>query len=241
MHITTRAIILKKIPYGENDLVVTFFGREEGRLSGMAKSARVSQRRFGGSLELGSIVDLRYVPRAASNMVRLEDAIISTPTVGVMLSLDRIKAMSRAIELALAFLPERQSAPEKFDLMEDYITFLSRQEPDVSSIIAFELKWLSLVGYGPSLERCMTCGGEAGTVWSFSMDHGGVICKKCVRPSARRMDLRDQALEGMRRLSSGDGALLNESDGRTIQGILAGYVQHLLGRPLPCRMISEGW
>jgi len=243
MHQTTRAIILKKIAYGEADLIVTFFGREEGRLTGIAKHARASQRRFGGSLELGSIVDLRYVVRGASNIVRIEDAHIHVPTVGVMRSLERLGAMGRALELALAFIPERQAAPEKFDLLAGHIAALSQSDPLPSSIIAFELKWLSLVGYQPALERCMGCGGdgEGGSVWSFSMDHGGVFCKSCAKPTARRVDIKNKAIEGMRHLSNGGQAAINESDSRAIQRLLASYLQHLLGRPLPGRMIFERW
>lgn len=243
MHQTTRAIILKKVVYGEADLIVTFFGREEGRLSGIAKHARASQRRFGGALELGSIVDLRYVARGVSNMVRIEDAHIHIPTVGVMRSLPRIGAMSRALELTLAFIPERQAVPEKFDLLADHITELSRSDPTPSSIIAFELKWLSLVGYQPVLEHCMSCGGEAvgDGVWSFSMDHGGVFCKSCTKPNLRRIDIKHKTLEGMRLLSNGGEATLTESDGRAIQGLLANYMQHLLGRPLNGRLIFEKW
>ncbi len=241
MHHSTRAIILKKVIYGEADLIVTFFGREEGRLTGMAKHARASQRRFGGSLELGSIVDLRYVARNASNMVRIEDAHIHIPTVGVMNSLSRIGAMSRALELALAFVPERQASPEKFDLLEDHIASIARSEPTAQSRIAFELKWLSLVGYQPALENCMGCGSEANgnEHWSFSLDHGGVYCKSCVRPNLPGVELKSRALEGMRLLSNGGEAVLAESDSRAISGLLANYVQYLIGKPLPGSLIFE--
>jgi DNA repair protein RecO (recombination protein O) len=239
MHHTTRAIILKKVVYGEADLIVTFFGREEGRLTGIAKHARASQRRFGGALELGSIVDLRYVARSASNMVRIEDAHIHMPTVGVMQSLDRIRAMSRALELALAFIPERQAVPEKFDLMEEYIASISEREPDADSRISFELKWLALVGYQPALDHCMSCGGDGKKAWSFSMDHGGVFCKDCAGPNLRKIDLKDRTLQGMRLLSNGGRAVLDESDRRAITSLLANYVQHLIGRPLPAGTIFE--
>jgi DNA repair protein RecO (recombination protein O) len=239
MQQTSRAIILKKLAYGEADLIVTFFSREEGRLTGMAKHARASQRRFGGSLELGSIVDLRYVARAASNMVRIEDAHMHIPTIGVMRSLERISAMGRALELALAFLPERQASPEKYDLMEEYISILSVSDPAASQRIGFELRWLSLVGYQPSLDKCLGCGGKTrgDHNWSFSMDHGGIVCRSCLKPNLRRVDLKDKTLEDMRLLSNGGETLLAESDTKAIQGILANYVQHILGRAMPARWV----
>jgi len=243
MQQTTRAIILRKFAYGEADLIVTFFGREEGRLSGIAKNARASQKRFGGALELGSIVDLRYATRHASDLVRIEDSHVNAPTIGVMRSLERIAAMSKALELALAFLQERQSAPDKFDLLAEHITALAKTDPTPSSLIAFELKWLSFVGYEPALERCMSCGTQSAAKeqWSFSMDHGGIFCNDCARPGSRRMRLGDKTLQGLQSIVSGNDILLDQGDNRVIQELLAHYVQNILGRPLQGRFIAERW
>ena len=241
MHQTSQAIILKKITYGEADLIVTFFGREEGRLSGIAKSAKVSSRRFGGALELGSLVELRYVHRRASDLVRIEDAHILMPTTGIMFSLERLGALSRTLELALGFLPERQSAPEKFDLLARYISYLSKNNPTPASQITFELKWLSLVGYKPALDKCLSCGcpTQEKRTWSFSFDHGGVLCHKCVRPNLKKIGLRHEALKELQVLAEGESGMLDKSDSMAIQGVLWGYVEHLLGRPLFGRSIVE--
>jgi DNA repair protein RecO (recombination protein O) len=243
MHRTTNAIILKKIAYGESDLIITFFGRDGGRMSGIAKSARVSQRRFGGALELGSLVDLRYVPRRGTDLVRIEDTQVNVPTTGIMSSLERLGALSRALELALAFLPEHQAAPEKFDLLAGHIFNLSREDPVPASVIAFELKWLSLVGYGPALENCMKCGGEpkAGETWSFSLDQGGIFCPHCVRRDTRRIEINEGAVRNMRNLAMEEEADLGQAETRSIQRLLAAYVEHILGRPLSGRQISQGW
>lgn len=243
MHYTTKAIILRKIAYGESDLIVTFFGRNDGRMSGIAKSARVSQRRFGGSLELGSLVDLRYVMRRGADLVRIEDAQVNAPTTGIMLSLERLGALSRALELALAFLPEHQAAPEKFDLLADYIFNLSREDPGPASVITFEIKWLSLVGYAPALENCMKCGGEAqtGETWSFSLDSGGIFCPRCVRHNSRRVEINEGAVRNLRNLAMDEEANLGQKETMAIHRLIATYVEHILGRPLSGRLISQGW
>lgn len=243
MQQTSRAIILKKIPYGEADLIVTFFSRDEGRLSGIAKNARASQKRFGGSLELGSVVDLRYTVRHASDIVRIEDAHINIPTVGIMRSLERIGALARALELALAFLPERQSAPEKFDLLSRHISSLAESDPTPSSQIAFEFKWLSYVGYKPLLEECASCGSglEKKARWSFSMDHGGLCCQDCERPLSRRVPLEGRLLGALQNLAGGEDVVFHQDDSRTVQNLLAHYVQHILGRALVGRVITERW
>jgi DNA repair protein RecO (recombination protein O) len=240
MHQTSQAVILKKIAYGEADLIVTFFGREEGRLSGIAKSAKASQRRFGGALELGSLVELRYIHRRASDLVRIEDAHIIMPTTGIMTSLEKLGSLSRTLELALAFLPERQAAPEKFDLLSRYIAYLSKNNPSAESQIIFELRWLSLVGYKPVLDKCSVCGcpTEEKRSWSFSFDHGGVLCHKCVRPNLRRAGLKHESVKDMRILAGGGTGRLDRAGSRAIEGVLSDYVEHLLGRPLTGRSIA---
>ena len=47
----TEALVLRRTPYREADLVVTLFTAELGQVSALARAARKSQRRFGGSLE----------------------------------------------------------------------------------------------------------------------------------------------------------------------------------------------
>ena len=47
----SEAIVLRTYPLREADLLVTLFTRDEGRIKGVARSAKKSKRRFGGALE----------------------------------------------------------------------------------------------------------------------------------------------------------------------------------------------
>ena len=60
MELVEKVIILKRISYGESDHIVSFFSRQSGRLSGIAKSAKKSQRRFGSSLEPGTVAEISF-------------------------------------------------------------------------------------------------------------------------------------------------------------------------------------
>ncbi len=238
MHHKTQAIILKKFPYGEADLIVTFFAKKEGRLVGIAKNARLSQRRFGGALELGSIVDLSYVTRVHSDLVRIEDAGVYYPTTGIMLSLNRISAMSKALELALAFLQERQSAPDKYDLLSEYIVNLSKKDADYLTRLSFELEWLTLSGYKPELEQCMGCGeGLKDEHLSFSMNQGGLLCSRCNRGS--KVNIDKQAIDTIFMISKGEKSELSSIEAYPIQNLLSNYIEHILGRELTGSLIAK--
>ncbi len=47
----SEAIVLRSYPLREADLLVSFFTRQEGKLRGVARAAKKSKKRFGGSLE----------------------------------------------------------------------------------------------------------------------------------------------------------------------------------------------
>ncbi|MGB9284530.1 MAG: DNA repair protein RecO, partial [Candidatus Sulfotelmatobacter sp.] len=47
----SEAIVLRSYPLREADLLVTLFTRAEGKVRGVARSAKKSKRRFGGALE----------------------------------------------------------------------------------------------------------------------------------------------------------------------------------------------
>ena len=234
----TRAIILKKTPFGDSDLIVTFFSREEGRLSGMARSARASRRRFGGALEPGSLVGLGYTESRAGQLVRIEEATVERAVVGVMKSLPRIGALARAIDLALAFLQERQPTPEKFDLLNRWLERISSRDPGPSEVVAFELKWLAQCGNQPHLDSCLGCGRPAkGTGrFAFGFDQGGLVCTKCIKSGGRTLSLRIADVDKLRALSQGDGRGVDGAAGPAV--VVERYIQHILGHPLRSPLLS---
>lgn len=233
MHERSQAIILRRVAYGEADWIVTFFCREKGRLSGIAKSARISRKRFAGALEPGMIVDLSYAPRRGSPMVVLSEARSTAPMHGILKSLARIEAFSRTLALALAFLQEQESNPAKFDLLRERLMALCRAEPDLFEEACFKLRWLELSGFAPVIGACASCGAyaEPAGSWRFSFERGGLICTRCGVGTGASRRLSEEAARGLCALAarrppeelSHAAAALN---------VLGGYVDHVLGKPL---------
>src|SRR5262245_31804108 len=58
----TPAIILRSRVYGESDKIVTFLTRNWGKVTGIAKGAKRSRRRFVNVLESFTHVELRFRP-----------------------------------------------------------------------------------------------------------------------------------------------------------------------------------
>src|SRR2546430_12723132 len=68
----SEAIVLRTYPMREADLLVTLFTRLEGKVRGVARSAKKSKRRFGGALESLTYVRAYYDDRERQELVRLE-------------------------------------------------------------------------------------------------------------------------------------------------------------------------
>jgi DNA repair protein RecO (recombination protein O) len=60
-HISTKAIILKRIDYGEADRIITVLTRDKGKLSLLGKGTRKSKSKLAGGLELFSVADITYI------------------------------------------------------------------------------------------------------------------------------------------------------------------------------------
>ncbi len=234
----SHAIILKRVAYGDADWIVSFFCRDRGRMSGMAKSARSSKRRFAGALEPGSIVDMRYVEHKSSTLVRLLEATVSAPINGALKSLERIEGIARALSLALAFLQEHEPNPEKFDLLRARLLRLNHADPDPFETAVFELNWLARAGFAPVLDRCVGCGANACAAdkrWSFDFDRGGLTCSGCFLGTTKAIGLTEPELDGLSALSYGH-APLRASNSKAAGAVIGRYIDHVLGRPLavPC-------
>ncbi|MCP4714472.1 MAG: DNA repair protein RecO, partial [Deltaproteobacteria bacterium] len=49
--VASHAIVLQTIDYAEYDRIVSLYTKDYGRIRGIAKGAKRSQKRFGGTLE----------------------------------------------------------------------------------------------------------------------------------------------------------------------------------------------
>ncbi len=227
---STKAIILSRVAYGDADWIVSFFSEEHGRMSGMARSARKSIKRFGSGLEPGALARVTYTVRSASALVYLEESQVLISTTGVMRSLERIEALAAALKLARAFLKEHQPAPEKFALFEEYLRCISAAEPTEALTLGFTLKWLALSGYEPMLTHCVSCGQAEVSDARFSPAHGGVVCGGCARGAhagSVSFEVRRTLYDLMHQPLTADCVV---AEGASMSALLTQYTTHVLGQ-----------
>jgi DNA repair protein RecO (recombination protein O) len=172
------AIILRTRDYRESDRLITFFSRNQGQLTGIAKGARRSKKRFVHTLEPLSHVLITYADRSSSGLVRIDASELQNGFIELRNQVVRMGYASLSCEVVLEMSPERQANPSLFTLLYQYLQQLEgKGEPEHFSFL-FLLRMLSLSGYAPNLQRCLRCGRDStsGQVWYFSISQGGLLC-----------------------------------------------------------------
>ncbi len=172
------AYLLRKTPYGERDYVLTLFTRESGKISGFAKNAKTSGKRFGGRIEPFVLFRARYKERSGGLMV-VDDAETVRVFRRLMEDVELFLWGSLALETIDVLTPKDAPNEEMFEALTALFTELDEGKSALPAILRFQLRTLALSGYEPNLETCARCGNEVGDRAHFSIRGGGVICTGC--------------------------------------------------------------
>lgn len=153
----SEAIVLRSYPLREADLLVTFFTRVEGKVRGVARSAKKSKRRFGGALEPLTYVRAFYDVRERQELARLDSCEVIESPMSSEVSYARAVALGHIAELLDELLPDREANDAIFRLTLSVLHVLNG--PDIWMPITYFELWLTrLVGFLPELTECVVCG-----------------------------------------------------------------------------------
>ncbi|MBI5287261.1 MAG: DNA repair protein RecO [Deltaproteobacteria bacterium] len=182
---TTQAIVLGSVDYGESDRVVAFYTQDYGRLHGIAKGAKRSRKRFGGTLEPLSYGRLIFVKKREVGLVRVDHWDLLQGFHGIKRDLERIACGSYFLELAREMTREGQRNPQVFHLLLKSLSFLEGRGRSDSLKSIFEMRLLSALGYHPHLDRCVACKQISIRRPFFSSARGGILCPGCANGESR--------------------------------------------------------
>ncbi|MDA8100840.1 MAG: DNA repair protein RecO [Nitrospiraceae bacterium] len=176
----TEAVIIGSTNLGEADKIVTFFSLNRGKLRGVAKNARKSFRRFGAGLEPFTHCRLNLYEREHQELLRVEQSEIVTQLFSIACDLERMATGSAILELVREISPEGEGHPEVFHLLVHVLRLLDAGGDPLFLRRIFEIRFLSLLGYQPKLDRCLSCGCEPERKMIFDGSKGGVFCPACM-------------------------------------------------------------
>jgi DNA repair protein RecO (recombination protein O) len=238
---TTSAIVLRARPYGESDKIVSFLTEDFGKLTGIAKGALRSRRRFVNSLEPFSLVRLHFHEPARSNLAFIVGADLLFGLRRLSSSLELISYASYLVEITDGLISEREENSLVFQHLRDGLRYLEETGSSLRFLTRYELKLLHLAGYRPALNYCGRCGQARHEAqcnqWHFSTVDGGVLCDSCSRMRREVLPLGHVAADTLSKLQAdasdlGSRILLPSAVVREMRMVLLRFIQYQMDREI---------
>jgi len=172
----SEAIVLRTYPFREADLLVTLFTRAEGKVRGVARSAKKSKRRFGGALEPLTYVRAFYDVKERQELTRFDACEVLESPMAAEVSYPRAVALGHIAELLDELLPDHEANDAIFRLTLSVLHVLTGQ--DIWMPVTYFELWLTrLVGFLPELTECVVCGRSLnGSHAYFHALSDGLMC-----------------------------------------------------------------
>ena len=190
----SEAIVLHSHPLREADLLVTLFTRNEGKLKGVARSAKKSKRRFGGALEPLTRVTLYYENREQQELARLDACDILESPLAEQVDYARAVALAHVAELLDQLLPDHEPNDSLFRLAVSVLGSL-RADSIWRPLTYFDLWAVRLVGLLPDLRTCVECNAVLnGAAAYFHPLADGLMCADDKRLASSEMTAESRML-----------------------------------------------
>jgi DNA repair protein RecO (recombination protein O) len=211
--ISSDALLVRTVPYGETDLIVQLLTESDGRLSAIVRGGRRSKKRVGGALEPFHTIFVE-LEDGGREILTLKEARVTKVRWNIPTSLEALEAAGSALRWARQLCPPRIPEPGAWATLTHLLDELDRgvAHPNVE-LAAASLRLLGDVGYGLDLERCVGCGKvrPAGKMAYVDTARGGILCASC--RSEKRGHLRalsSSLVDAARAAQTGDASALTE-------------------------------
>jgi DNA repair protein RecO (recombination protein O) len=232
------AICIQASDYSETSQVLTFFGRQSGKIRCIAKGSKRPKSSYDGAIERFAYGDIVFSSSGEDKLSTLTEFEQQKPFTALAANLSALNSALFAAELISKFTKDNDPHPQLF---ESFLQFLkdSNDSPRTGSLwlsllILFQLSLLSEVGLQPVINRCVNCKTGyrepvAGKEVFFSSSANGLVCGDCESAFTDKVRLSAAAakcLTNLKLISNADKDALKE-----IEKILIYHFTEILGKP----------
>jgi DNA repair protein RecO (recombination protein O) len=120
----SEAFIFRTYPFKEGDLIVSFFTRDQGKLRGVARSARKPKSSFGSGLERLSRVTMSYYQRENRELVNLNSCDVLNSQFGLASDYAANLVLDYVAEVSENILPAAEPSERFFRLLMAVLGYL---------------------------------------------------------------------------------------------------------------------
>jgi len=178
MYKKIEGIVLKELRFKETSKILTILTPHQGKISAIARGAYRPKSQIVGTTQPFSYN--RFVLFKGKNFYYISQIDPIESYYSIRENMHRLLYGSYMLELADSSILEGEENVKAFLLLKKGLKVLSDIEKDfIKFIAAYEMKFISFLGYKPLLDRCAVCGEKDIEDMGFSIISGGIVCNRC--------------------------------------------------------------
>jgi DNA repair protein RecO (recombination protein O) len=200
--------MLRRINFGDYDLIITFFTKNRGKVSVIAKSAKKSIKRFSGILEHFSVLDIVCSSSRGKGLPVLQEAAMVKPFEHIRMDINKTAYASYWIELVGEWMEKNVKNVQIYHLLEYVLNALDTESASLEALsILFQMRFMALSGLSPNLTCCSICQTQIAEIKServvFDLKKGRVACESCM-PGSSHIYLSKGTVRQLQWIGDGD-------------------------------------
>lgn len=234
----TDAIVIRTVDFSETSSIVTFFTKDFGKVSALAKGARRKKGPFESALDLLATCRIVFLHKTGDSLDLLTEAKLQHRLRASENGLSRLYSSYYIAELLLNFTDEMDPHPRLYDVTQECLRDF--ENPDLEyepTVLRYEFNLLQEIGQQPSLRKCVACGQDVvkSKRIAFGMLAGGVLCSGCRIGQRRIVSLRAEVIDILSEFGDPDSSDWRNNSSyqiheKEIRPFVNNYFAELLGK-----------
>ena len=240
----SEALVIRMADFSESSRVVTFFTKEFGKISALAKGAKRLKGPFESALDLLATCRIVFIRKSAGKLDLLTEAELLhrfTPFSGSLNALYSGYYVAELLnELTEKYDTHDQLYSTTVKVLRKLCEVPSETQLNTQVIIPFELELLRELGQLPSFDLCENCGAQITSEQTelFWISSQGAVCATCRRYRAALIPISSNTLHVLQNLSACEPFVSGETKHSQILGDIPLQTQMQTHREIR-RFLSE--
>ncbi len=176
----TEAIIVNTQNFRQTSLIVNFYTKDFGKVSGLLKGARQEPLKFNSNIDRLSLNEIIFYKNSRSSLHLVSQCDLKRDFRLIKNNLEKIKMAFSLIDLLNDLTIEEDGNEQIFNLTFSCLEQLENNCDLDKILILFKIKLLDFCGFKPHLDSCVSCNNKIISQAKFSLKLGGLLCESCI-------------------------------------------------------------
>ncbi|MEW6195650.1 MAG: DNA repair protein RecO [Bacteroidota bacterium] len=192
--VKTRAIVLRKIDYGDSSRIAQFFTEDFGKISAIIKGARTGKSKSGLAIDTFNNVQIVLYKKESRDVQLISEVELIKHYQNIGEDLDRIAFANGIIELLANLTVENENNHKLYLGSAKALSLINDLNRSARLVFAkFLVFFIKEIGYEFQVHKCSICARDISKDITASLNYdSGIICKECSKDRLVHIELNKE-------------------------------------------------